>query len=226
MGQFSWMDCVDRDRQILDDVPMEVYLLKPKEFGGGHIEESCYDGYGHFGGQDVFELVAAWNKGFIPDMLDLMDAGDWKCQSGDATKKMLENFYNDKPLMEGLSEEEALGKDFRWLGIVMACYDEDNSSLPYPIKITYHQNAIYEMCQFSEGDPNQGWPHEDEEDDGEYDENEENFLWNLLKSHAGHKVEIAIYGDWNDPADIVLEDIDTNEVILDAELYTLRARKD
>lgn len=51
-------------------------------------------------------------------------------------------------------------------------------------------------------------------------------LWNILKKHFGHKVEIAIYGNINDPANISLEDMDTGEVILDAELYTICARKD
>lgn len=52
----------------------------------------------------------------------------------------------------------------------------------------------------------------------------ERFLWDLLRKHAGHTVEIAIYGDPDDLADICLEDMDTHEVILDAEIYTLRAR--
>lgn len=51
-------------------------------------------------------------------------------------------------------------------------------------------------------------------------------LWNILKGHIGHKVEIVTYGDPDDPADICLEDTDTNEVILDAEIYTLAERTD
>ena len=30
----------------------DVYVLIPKEFGGGHLVEHCYDGYGHFGGEE------------------------------------------------------------------------------------------------------------------------------------------------------------------------------
>ena len=52
------------------------------------------------------------------------------------------------------------------------------------------------------------------------------WLWNILKEHIGHHVEIACYGDLDDPADICLEDLDTNEVILDAELYTICERED
>ena len=51
-------------------------------------------------------------------------------------------------------------------------------------------------------------------------------LWDILKEHFGHKVEIAIYGDIDNPASITLEDIDINEVILDAGIYTLCARED
>ena len=51
-------------------------------------------------------------------------------------------------------------------------------------------------------------------------------LWNLLKDHIGHKVEIATYGDPESPASVTLEDMDTGTVILDAELYTLLPRND
>lgn len=61
MGQFSWLDCKTQE-QVLDDVCRDVYVLVPKEFGGGHIKETCYDGYGRFGGRDVYALVAQWNK--------------------------------------------------------------------------------------------------------------------------------------------------------------------
>jgi len=54
----------------------------------------------------------------------------------------------------------------------------------------------------------------------------ENLLWDALKKHWGHKVEIAIYGDRLLPADVCLECMDCNEVVLDAELYTLTARSD
>lgn len=51
-------------------------------------------------------------------------------------------------------------------------------------------------------------------------------LWNRLKEHRGHKVNIVSYGDWDDPLDICLECEDCGEVILDAEIYTLHARED
>lgn len=51
-------------------------------------------------------------------------------------------------------------------------------------------------------------------------------LWNILREHFGHNVQIAIYGDIDSPASITLEDMDTNEIILDAELYTICQRSD
>ena len=53
----------------------------------------------------------------------------------------------------------------------------------------------------------------------------ENLLRDTLLSHFGHKVEIAVYGDREDPEDVCLEDMDTGSVILDSELYTLSPRE-
>jgi hypothetical protein len=57
----------------------------------------------------------------------------------------------------------------RYLGIDIACYDEDNASLPFPIKITTAPYN-YEDMGPSESDPNQGWGNDDDEDDDEYDD--------------------------------------------------------
>ena len=57
-------------------------------------------------------------------------------------------------------------------------------------------------------------------------DNMNDLLWNTLKNHFGHKVEIAVYGDIDNPASVTLEDLDTNEVILDAEIYTICGRDD
>ena len=70
MGQFSWLDCDKFNegcRPILDNVKEDVYVLIPKEFGGGYIHESEYDGYGNFGGHDIYDLVAEWNKDYITE---------------------------------------------------------------------------------------------------------------------------------------------------------------
>ncbi len=56
--------------------------------------------------------------------------------------------------------------------------------------------------------------------------NEMDWLWNILKNHIGHRVEIAVYGEPENPDNICLEDVDTNEVILDASIYTICAREE
>lgn len=60
----------------------------------------------------------------------------------------------------GLSDkkmEEKYGKNWkREIGIDIACYDEQNASLPYPIKIAAKLDSIYETQPASKSDPNQG----------------------------------------------------------------------
>lgn len=136
MGQFSWLDCKTGE-QVLDDVRRDVYLLVPREFGGGHIKEECYDGYGRFGGRDAYGLVAQWNR---PE----------KCTGDDDAD--------------------------RYVGIDIACYDEQNAALKYPIKITHDPDAVYEDCASSPGDPNQGWLCDEEEDEC-WDEDEDVDDW-------------------------------------------------
>lgn len=64
MGFFSWLTC-DTKRSISNNCSYKgtfpVYVLIPQEFGGGYIEEKDYEGYGVFGGKDIYDLVAHWN---------------------------------------------------------------------------------------------------------------------------------------------------------------------
>ena len=179
MGQFSWLDCVTEE-QILDDVVKDVYVLVPKEFGGGHIKETCYDGYGNFGGYDIYDLVADWNREYLSKHPEfefehakkrLEYVKKYQNAHPDYTEKICVKvsdyeWYKDYADLDKTREE--IAKNLRWgeyrtLGIDIACYDEDNAALPYPIKITYNKNAVYEHCSPSPSDPNQGWEvHEDE----------------------------------------------------------------
>lgn len=143
MGQFSWLDCID-ETQIKDDVHDDVYLLIPAKFGGGHIHETCYDGYGRFGGKDVYDLIPVWNKDMIPEIIRRYHNGTWAAH------------INEKELLAYYNGEE-ITCPLRYLGINMACYDEDNAALEYPIKITHNARAVYEDCRPSKSDPDQGW---------------------------------------------------------------------
>lgn len=169
MGQFSWLDCVS-GKQIVDDKVKDVYVLIPKEFGGGHIVEHCYDGYGHFGRHDIFDLVADWNRKDLSKKSDfILPYTDLKL----CDKKWYE-FYADLNLTrEEVVEKvkEKIGNDFfewRIIGIDLACYDEDNEALPFSIKITYDEHACYELCLPSKSDPNQGWEYEEDEDEDDW----------------------------------------------------------
>lgn len=170
MGQFSWLDCKTKE-QIVDNALEDVYVLVPKEFRntyGTRIKETLYDGYGDFGGYDIYDLVYEWNKEHIRQIYE---------------EKKIEKYlqvyaYNEeteyfgKQTLNSLKEiQDYIDSDRehkRELGICIACYDEDNASLKYPIKITHDANAIYEDCEISLSDPNQGWRIEEDEEDDEY----------------------------------------------------------
>lgn len=148
MGQFSWIYS-DTNKQLVDNKQADTYLLVPKPFQkkyGKAIYESRYDGYGDFGKYDVYNLIPEWNKEMIPEIIRRSQSGDWYCSISEKDINNLQNYY----------EEKEISCELRWLGIIMACYDEDNFALKYPIKITTKEME-YEEAKASETDPNQGW---------------------------------------------------------------------
>lgn len=157
MGQFSWIYS-DTNRQLINGKVANTYLLVPPPFQekyGKAIYESCYDGYGRFGKYDVYDLIPEWNKDMIPEIIRRRKNGTWVCDSDvNNTNTNLQNYYEGKPIT----------CELRWLGIVMACYDEDNFALEYPIKITIREME-YKNAMPSKRDPNQGWEYEDEDDE-------------------------------------------------------------
>lgn len=94
----------------------------------------------------------------------------------DTNKQLIDNKRADtyllvpKPFQEKYGKEiyegcyDGIDCELRWLGIVMACYDEDNAALEYPIKITTREME-YEKVAPSLSDPNQGWESDDDEDE-------------------------------------------------------------
>ena len=165
MGQFSFLDCVTGE-QIIDNIPKKVYLLVPKEFAGEYgprILEEEYDGYGNFGGHDVYDLIADWNKEMIPEILRRAKKGSWHNTITDEDCEIMKAFLDGMPI-ENMKTRIGFRAEKRWIGILMACYDEDNAALEYPVKVTYSPTAVYEQCAPSPSDPNQGWPPEDDDD--------------------------------------------------------------
>lgn len=205
MGQFSWIYS-DTNYQLLDDVYADTYLLVPKPFQeeyGKAIHETCYDGYGHFGGYDVYELVALWNRDCLPktthalqepklenygglydfekETLRRKGCTEEEIKIADKNEKIksynmaLETYKSNLQKMDdfanGVSDSEMqkrYGDNYlRSIGINIACYDDDNKALSYPIKITTKEMA-YEDVEPSMNDPEQGWRRDIEEDWEDY----------------------------------------------------------
>jgi hypothetical protein len=147
MGYFSWKYS-DTNKPVKNCVEQDSYLLVPKPFQkkyGEAIKETCYDGYGRFAGYDIFDLVIEWNKDMIPEVIRKSRIGRWKCRIKEEDIKNLTNYYEGKDI----------DCELRWLGIILACYDEDNARLDYPIKIT-SKKFDYDLVEPSKSDPNQG----------------------------------------------------------------------
>ena len=110
-------------------------------------------------------MVADWNREFVkenPDFILPFNKTPLK------EYEWYEAFSDLSKTREEVCEEvkAKTGKkyfEYRYIGIDIACWDEDNAAIKYPIKITHTPNAVYENSNPSLGDPNQGWPTEEED---------------------------------------------------------------
>ena len=175
MGQFSWMFADTDNKQALCE-DHEGYVYLPT---GRYYHERCYGGYGRFDGNDVYDLVADWNREFLsrnPEYIvpqhgrRILDDGSIV----DAVERRVDSFPWYKAYADlSLSREDVVKEsgiyEYRHIGIDIACYDDQNAKLPFPIKICKFPPAVvgnYFLLPASEGDPNQGWGEPEEE---EYD---------------------------------------------------------
>lgn len=150
MGFFSWM-FADKNNEKRLRIGRRGYIACPD---GTFIKEDLYDGYGEFDGKDIYELVVMWNREFLathPEhtfLFPTMKASDfgWYPYLADLTIKL-----EDIP---ALCPEEV--REVRSIGVDIACYDFNNASLPYPIKITATKKIPYCELPPSKHDPNQG----------------------------------------------------------------------
>lgn len=166
MGCFSWKYCDSKNRMICGK-QKNSYLLIPAEFGGGHIVETYYDGYGHIGCVDVYEAVADWNRKYLTEeMINVPDRRSWDdTHEGQEryVRAIMKYHYRRRRLMDfhngksGTVMRKKYGEDWkREIGIDIACEDKDNARLKYPIKIAEKEDSVYEKCRYSKGDPMQG----------------------------------------------------------------------
>ena len=155
MGQFTFITC-DTKKKIKPEVRKAYYVLIPKEFGGGHYKEEFYDGYGHFAGHDIYDLVADWNKQSITKnhlnkpirtSWSMDEEGEfWYEKALQAYKESLRRIKDFKK-MSAKQMIEKYGAEYkRMIGIDISCFDFQNEKLQYPIKIAESETAIYENC--------------------------------------------------------------------------------
>ena len=125
-------------------------------------------------------VVADWNREVLSKQPDYIVP-----QHGRAWDEKTRSYYERKP--KKLSEfswwpyysdlhmtPEAIRKvmrettgdkywEYRYIGIDISCYNDQNAKLPYPIKIASVPDVSYSELPPSNGDPNQGF--RDDEDD-------------------------------------------------------------
>jgi len=174
MGCFSWK-FADTDNTKRLRIDCRGFLFCPN---GDVLKASPYDGYGHFDGLDVFDLVADWNRVYLnehpefiiakagestnlsfgPCKTDMRaDACPWYEVYADLTKTREE-------VVDGLKQKlTEMGKGcsyvtYRNIGIDMADSDRQNVALPYPIKICQVKNCgkAYKDLPASERDLDHG----------------------------------------------------------------------
>lgn len=184
MGCFSWM-FADTDNEEALNIGESAYVACPD---GTVIYEQGYDGYGEFDGHDVYDLVAEWNRDYISEAnvrRPLRERLGNTEQDEKWFQAELKEYENDcqrlKDFISGKSDEymkEKYGETYkRSIGLDIACYDEENAVLKYPIKICKEKPVGYDLIPASKGDPNQGFGEGWDECD-EYDEYD-GWDWNL-----------------------------------------------
>ena len=131
MGFFSW-ETSDTKRSIANlyspRKTFPVHVLCPN---GTVITELNYEGYGRFGGRDIYALVAIWNT---PERCK-DDKGEW------------------------LPDDE-----IRSYGIDIACYNDQNKNLKYPIKFVEDKTLKYEEVEPSLSCRYQGFFYDEDEE--------------------------------------------------------------
>ena len=163
MGQFSWKYADTRNRERLT-LYGTAYVPCPD---GTVIYEGCYQCYGIFGGHDIYDLVADWNRAYLSEKMiekparkefDNNEQGERCYQSAlkryAARCRRLTDFVHRKPADY---IEKTYGHDWkRNIGIEIACKNKDNAALPFPIKICKQKPDGYGNIPASKTDPCQG----------------------------------------------------------------------
>lgn len=172
MGCFSWMFADEQNQQNLC-TGKRAYIFCPDN---SIITEPAYDGVGIFGGKDIYELVADWNRKYLSEHPDFMipvgsdETYDPNLQIyiSQRKKKISEcpwyPFYanlsltpNEVARKWAESANNQAGTEYRLIGIDIACYSSQNAALPFPIKVCKRKTGhTYATLPASESDPYDG----------------------------------------------------------------------
>ena len=154
MGCFSWMYS-DTDNQYPLLIGNPGYIVCPD---GNFIFEASYGGYGIFNNYDIYDLVVDWNRPYIRTILKAKTRSflNWPDQlisailiSDEKAQQIINQIYPQDSSMRNEWK--------RNLGIDIACEDEDNASLPNPIKIVQSPYCCeYSALPPSKSDEGQG----------------------------------------------------------------------
>lgn len=165
---------------------------------------------------EILQKALSWCDGDHPD-----------CRFGEdethTETAVFENGYEMDIKVSGVQYDCPGGSNSAWSeavlfkdGCEVACTDPGDDLLgEWELE---HDGCVFVVNVVCDG------THED--DDSVFDAKAQRILWDILKEHAGHAVEISVHGGMDDPVNITLDDVDTGEVILDAGLCTLCARED
>lgn len=173
MGSFSWLFADEQNTRNLRQ-GRRAYVLCPDNT---IIEEPSYDGVGNFGGHDIYELVANWNREYLSQHPDfVIPNGSMEVYDSILQKYVSPNgiavskypwyqFYANLSLTpEEVVQKWAIqcgaaaGIEYRMIGIDIACYSAQNAALPFPIKICKRKSGNkYDKLPASMTDPNDGF---------------------------------------------------------------------
>lgn len=157
MGFFSW-NTADTNESIpnkhSDRDVKPVYLLQPN--GKPAIKEACYDGYGRFGGVDVYAWLAEANFGdatlvnaaisadcghYFSDSANIylcgmhISAEEFRRVMPDCTKSIVTFEHYESPLPNGKTPN---------LCIAEGLWSREQIALKYPLKFSFNPDAVYE----------------------------------------------------------------------------------
>ena len=113
-----------------------------------------------YGGLDKWDRKDLVERGFSEEEINKID----KEKQKEYFNRAMRAYNRDIQMLSDYKtgrEDKAMARDYgkdwkRDIGIWIACYDEQNAYLPYPIKIT-SKPMEYDAVGPSKRDPNQGW---------------------------------------------------------------------